>query len=164
MWEDYCLSHNINISGITETKISQDNTSSKFPKSQHFTYYWSCTDSCKAGTAIMIHNHLKPHIHNILQFPGYAIAIDLFFKHDFKFRIISIYLPSDDLQLRLTIQNNIIQWIQEANTNNIQTIIMSDFNVSNNSHSSFIKLKLIHFLQYNNMYDLASHTQSQAST
>ena len=109
VWEDYCLSHNINIASITETKISQSNANAKFPRSQQFTYYWSCTDSCKVGTAIMIQKHLKPHVHKILQFPGYAIAIDLFFKHDFKFRIISIYLPCDDLQLRLLIQNNIIQ-------------------------------------------------------
>jgi len=94
----------------------------------------------------MIQKHLKPHVHKTLNFPGYAIAIDLFFKHDFKFRIISVYLPCDDLQLRLLIQNNIIQWIQEANTNNIQPIVMGDFNVSDNLQSSSIKLKLIHFL------------------
>ena len=124
VWEDYCLLHNISISGITETKVSQNNTNAKFPKSNHFTYYWSCTDSSKAGTALMIQNYLKPHIHKIHQFPGYAIAIDLFFKHDFKFRIINTYLPNEDLQLRLLIQNDIIQWIQEANANNLQTIIM----------------------------------------
>src|SRR6185295_15188719 len=50
-WEDYCLSHDINIASITETKISQNNAHAKFPRSQHFTYYWSCTDNCKAGTA-----------------------------------------------------------------------------------------------------------------
>ena len=83
----------------------------------------------------MIQKHLKPHVHKTLQFPEYAIAIDLFFKHDFKFRIISIYLPCDDLQLRLLIQNNIIQWIQEANTKNIQPIIMGDFNVTDNLQS-----------------------------
>ena len=94
----------------------------------------------------MIQKHLKPHVHKILNFSGYAIAIDLFFKHDFKFRIIFAYLPCDDLQLRLLIQNNIIQWIQEANTKNIQPIIIGDFNVTNNTQSSSIKLKLIHFL------------------
>ena len=59
----------------------------------------------------MIRNNLAPHIHSISLVPGYAIAIDLFFKHDFKFRIISLYLPSNDAQLRLQTQNTIIQWL-----------------------------------------------------
>ena len=81
----------------------------------------------------MIQNYLKPHIYNILQFPGYAIAIDLFFKHDFKFWIISTYLTCDNSLLRLLAQNTIIQWIQEAEHKNILPIIMEDFNATNNS-------------------------------
>ena len=41
---------------------------------------------------------------------------------------------------------------------------MGDFNVSDNAQPSSIKLKLIHFLQYNNMYDLVKHTQSLTPT
>ena len=109
IWEDFCLSNNLNIISITETKISNTNPIIRLQRSKHFTYYWSCTNSSKAGTAIMINNWIKPHIHKIFTFPGYAIATDIFFKHDFKFRIISVYLPCDDLQLRLQIQNTIIQ-------------------------------------------------------
>ena len=112
----------------------------------------------------MIQNYLKPHIHNILQFHGYAIAIDLFFKHDFKFRIISTYLPCDDSQLRLLAQNTIIQWIQEAEHKNILPIVMRDFNATNDSQSPSIKSKLLSFLQHNNMYDLASHTNTSTPT
>src|SRR6185436_10206258 len=152
VWEDYCLSNNLNIIGITETKISQDNAIIKLQKSQHYSYYWSCSNSSKAGTAIMIQNYLKPHIHNILKFHGYAIAIDLFFKHDFKFRIISTYLPCDDSQLRLLAQNTIIQWIQEAEHKNILPIVIGDFNATNDTQSPSIKSKLLSFLQHNNMY------------
>ena len=113
----------------------------------------------------MINNWLKPHIHKIHNLPGYAIAIDLFFKHDFKFRIISVYLPCDDTQLRLTVQNTVISWLQQATSSNLQPIILGDFNAPNdNPHSSSIKYKLLHFLQYNNMYDLAAHTQSLTNT
>ena len=102
----------------------------------------------------MIHKSIKCHIHKILLSSGYAIAVDLFFKHDFKFRIISIYLPCNNSQLRLSVQNTIIQWIQQAISLNIQPIILEDFNVSNNIlHSSSIKYKLLYFLQHNNMYD-----------
>ena len=109
----------------------------------------------------MIHKSIKCHIHKILLSSGYAIAVDLFFKHDFKFRIISIYLPCDNSQLRLSVQNTIIQWIQQAISLNIQPIILGDFNASDYLiHSPSIKFKLLHFLQYNNLYNLASHTQS----
>ena len=113
----------------------------------------------------MINNWLKPHVHKIHNLPGYAIAIDLFFKHDFKFRIISVYLPCEDTQLRLTVQNTVISWLQQAMTSSLQLIILGDFNVSDNIlHSSSIKYKLLHFLQHNNMYDLAAHTQSLTNT
>jgi hypothetical protein len=113
----------------------------------------------------MIHKSIKSHIHKILLYSGYAIAVDLFFKHDFKFRIISVYLPCDDSQLRLLVQNTAIQWIQQAIALNIQPIILGDFNASdNNVQSSSIKYKLLHFLQYNNMYNLATYTQTSVST
>ena len=94
----------------------------------------------------MISNILRPHIHNIPTYSGYAVAIDLFFKHDFKFRIISVYLPSDDLQLSLDIQNNVIQWINQSLNNNIQPIIIGNFNASQNNISSAIKYKLLQFV------------------
>ena len=113
----------------------------------------------------MINNWLRPHIYKIHNLPNYAIAIDLFFKHDFKFCIISVYLPCDDTQLRLTVQNTVISWLQQAMTSSLQLIILEDFNVSDNIlHSSSIKYKLLHFLQHNNIYDLASHTQSLTNT
>jgi exonuclease III len=165
VWEDYCITHSLNIISITETKIAEDNAITKFNNSKHYSYYWSCTNSSKAGTALMIHKHLTPHIHNILTSPGYAIAIDLFFKHNHKFRIISVYLPCENSQLRLQIQNTIIQWIQEATNRNILPIILGDFNVPpNNSTSSSIKYKLLQFLQYNNIYDLADHTNTSSHT
>jgi len=94
VWEDFCLANNLKIISITETKIAANNPITKLQKSKHFTYLWSCTDNPKAGTAIMIHKSIKCHIHKILLSSGYAIAVDLFFKHDFKFRIISIYLSN----------------------------------------------------------------------
>jgi ribonuclease HI len=165
IWEDFCLTHGINIISITETKIAENNSITKIHKSSHFTYYWSCTDSSKAGTAIMVNRWLYPHVHKTLTVPGYAIALDIFFKHDFKFRIISVYLPCDDLQLRLQVQNSVIQWIQQAHSLNLQPIVLGDFNASdNNIHPGSIKYKLLQYLQYNNMYDLAKHTQSSTYT
>ena len=102
-WEYYCLQQNLDIISITETKLSSETIRYKRDKTQHYTYLWSCTDSFRAGTAIMIRNSLAPHIHHISTVAGHAIAIDLFFKHDFKFHIISIYLSSNDAQLWLQV-------------------------------------------------------------
>ena len=49
------------------------------------------------GTGIMISNSLKPHIHKIQKHNGGAIGIDIFFKNNFKFRIISVYLSSGNI-------------------------------------------------------------------
>jgi len=56
----------------------------------------------------MIKNNIQPHIHNILTQPGGAIAIDLFFKHDYKFRIISVYLSSTNTANRKLTQDTAI--------------------------------------------------------
>ena len=55
----------------------------------------------------MIKNNIKPHIHNILTQPGGAIAIDLFFKNDYKFRIISVYLSSTNTSKHRLTQNTV---------------------------------------------------------
>ena len=61
------------------------------------------------GTRIMLSNNLTLHIHKILKHEGGAIAIDLFFKHDFKFRIISVYLSSTDISRRNSTQTKVSQ-------------------------------------------------------
>ena len=167
VWEQYCYANNLDIISLTETKLSQSNqylTSKPF-KTSHYTYFWSCAESSKAGTAIMISNRLTLHIYNIITDPGYAIAIDILFKHDFKFSIISVYLPSDNPFTRLETQNLIIKWTQQAMALNLLPIVLGDFNANtDNIHSDSIKYKLLQYLSYNNMYNLASHTQNQEHT
>ena len=92
----------------------------------------------------MIRKHLTPHIHKITIHPGYALFIDLFFKHDFKFRIISTYLPSNDSTTGLQTQNLIIQWIKQATSSNLLPIVLGDFNATPDSAlSSSNKFKLL---------------------
>ena len=77
-WQDYCLNHDISIASITETKIS-NKTNLFFCNNNFFTYYWSNSPTSVEGTAIMIRNHLKPHVHSVYTHPGGAIALDIFF-------------------------------------------------------------------------------------
>ena len=55
----------------------------------------------------MLSNNLTPYIHKILKHEGGAIAIDLFFKHDFKFRIITVYLFSANILYRNSLQTKV---------------------------------------------------------
>ena len=113
----------------------------------------------------MLHNSLKSHVHKIHCHTGGAIAIDLFFKHDFKFHIISIYLSSTNSSYRHNTQQKVTQWIQQALSLNLHPIILGDFNTSSNTNNSLIsKTRILFFLYNNNMYDLADHTNKTQHT
>ena len=113
----------------------------------------------------MISNYLKSHIYKIQKHKGGAIAIDLFFKNDFKFRIISVYLSSGDITRRNKTQTKVIQWIQQAQTLKLHPIVLGDFNIDNSqTKPSHSKSRLINFLQANNLYDLAYHTDNYLPT
>ena len=156
IWQDYCINHDISIASITETKISQK-TKLSFCNNHLYTYYWANSDSSMEGAAIMVRNHLKPHIHSCLTHPGGAIALDLFFKSNIKLRIISVYLSSTDSTRRNLTQNTVINWIIQAQQLNLQPIILGDFNTHDTHFSSSSKFKLINFLHRSNMFDVGAH-------
>ena len=113
----------------------------------------------------MLSNNLTPHIHKILKHEGGAISIDLFFKHDFKFRIISVYLSPTDLSRRNSTQTKVNQWIQQALNQQLYPIVLGDFNVDiSTTNSATSKSKLINFLTSNNLYDLTNHTSNTSYT
>src|SRR5262249_20582186 len=164
LWEDYCLTHNLHIASLTETKIS-NNTPTKTFNTQYYTYYWANSTTSKEGTCIMVQNKIRPHIHNILTHPGGAIALDFFFKHDYKFRIISVYLLSTNSQTRKSTQDKVITWIQQALAKNLHPIILGDFNANNNTTiSSATKYQLLNYLHNINLFDLANHTNNLSDT
>src|SRR5260363_347054 len=82
LWEEFCFSNNIQICSITETKLAESKPK-KFFNNKQFTYFWSCLNNSAEGTGIMVNNSIKSHIYNVITHPGGAVAIDLFFKHDF---------------------------------------------------------------------------------
>ena len=155
-WQDYCTNHNISIACITETKISYK-TKLSFYNNNQYTYYWANSESSIEGTAIMIRNHLKPHVHSCHTHLGGAVALDLFFKGNVKLRIISVYLSSTDMHRRNQTQNAVINWILQAQQSNLHPIILGDFNTQDNVYSSSSKFKLINFLHRSNMFDIGAH-------
>ena len=109
----------------------------------------------------MIKNNIKPHIHNILTQPGGAIAIDLFFKHDYKFRIISTYLLSTNNLTWQQTQSTIITWIQQALQQQLHIIVLGNFNSATLvTVSNTTKYQLLNYLHSTNMHDLANHTNN----
>ena len=156
IWEDYCTNHNISIASITETKISHK-TKLSFCNNNLYTYYWANSNSSIKGTAIMIQNHLKPHVYSCLTHHSGAIALDLFFKSNIKLHVISVYLSSTDSTKRNLTQNTVINWILQAQQLNLQPIILGDFNTHNTTFSSLAKFKLINFLHCSNMFDIGAH-------
>ena len=113
----------------------------------------------------MVNNNLKPYIHNVLTHPEGAVAIDLFFKHNFKFRIISVYLSTSNKYHRDSAQEKAIQWIQQALSLNLLPVVLGDFNASTNyTSSTSSKIRLLSYLHSINMYDLADHTANQQNT
>src|ERR1043165_8849690 len=55
LWEDYCLTHNLHIVSLTETKISNE-IKTKFWNTPYYSYFWSNSSESKEGTYIMISN------------------------------------------------------------------------------------------------------------
>jgi len=107
----------------------------------------------------MINNKLKSYIYNILTHYKGAVAIDLFFKHNFKFRIISVYLSTSNKPHRDSAQEKAITWIKQALSLNLLPIVLGDFNASTNYISSASsKTCLLSYLHSINMYNLADHT------
>src|SRR5437868_12857606 len=92
------------------------------------------------GTAIAIAYYLKPYIHNIITLPSTIIAIDLFLPHNTKVRIISIYIPTNDLTLQATTHLTLTKWISQANSKGLQLIILGDFNSNINRQDNTSKL------------------------
>ena len=80
------------------------------------------------GIAIAIKNLLCLYLHNIQTFEGYGIAIDLFFPGNQRYRIISVYNPCNDNNAREFLNQKIQQWIKNANTLKIKSIVLGDFN------------------------------------
>ena len=110
----------------------------------------------------MINNKLKPYIHNVMTHSEGAVTIDLFFKHDFKFRIISVYLSTSNKFHHDSAQEKAILWIQQALSSNFLPVVLGDFNASTTfTSNTSSKTRLLTYLHSINMYDLADHTANQ---
>ena len=99
----YCAEEDLRIVSITETKLKQSDQSLTNPLYKIFISNHISTSiqsrEASLGTVLIVHNSIQSYIHNIGTYPGMALYLDLFFPSNNKYRIISVYLPSNHLEL-----------------------------------------------------------------
>ena len=132
---EYLNKEDIDIVSVTETKLAQKEDLRRSLLNQYYYVYTAATPEdlglkreSAMGTALLIKPYLRHYIHNIESYLGTAIMIDFFLPGNLRTRIISLYLPSDKIEISLKTQDKIKKWISDANKRNMKIIVMGDFN------------------------------------
>jgi len=125
---------NINIMGLSETKLNPTASKYIFKNNQHYKAYFNndSTSPTGSGVRIVIDNSYAKYIQKINGYKGRMIYIDLYMKGRMKLRIIQVYLPASSTGLReytLDLYNCIEKTIIEASRAKSRIILMGDFNI-----------------------------------
>src|SRR3989440_5523418 len=132
---------NINIMGLSETKLIPTASKYIFKNNQHYKAYFNNDSTSPTGSdvGIIIDNSYAKYIQKIEGYKGRMIYIDLFMKGRIKLRIIQVYLPASSTGLReytLDLYNCIEKTIIEATKKRSRIILMGDFNIQ---YKTYIK-------------------------
>ncbi|CAJ0834513.1 9339_t:CDS:2 [Entrophospora sp. SA101] len=155
-----CKDNQMDIIGISETKLNRNNSKHCMRKCNTFQSFWSShpDQPNSAGVGLLISKSLARHIVKIEKYQGRIIYADLYFKGKKKLRIIQVYINSNTnkKQERITTSKQVIKYCQEALNKNFFTIVMGDFNADP---------EILHNLQINNhtipyIYNLISTLQT----
>lgn len=155
-----CKDNQMDIIGISETKLNRNNSKHCMRKCNTFQSFWSShpDQPNSAGVGLLISKSLARHIVKIEKYQGRIIYADLYFKGKKKLRIIQVYINSNTnkKQERITTSKQVIKYCQEALNKNFFTIVMGDFNADP---------EILHNLQINNhnipyTYNLISTLQT----
>jgi len=126
----YIIDKKYLIFGLSETKLSQ----TQIPKITSTPYHtiWNPTkNNTKAGTALIIHKTLLPHLYKTEKLESYIISCFFQFKPKIKLCISQIYIPHDLKEKKLAL-THLITLINKNSSHNIEHIIMGDFNSTPN--------------------------------
>ena len=90
------LERKIDIMGLSETKLTQDNQNWAFNQQDEYQCYTSSNQykPYGSGVALLIKKPLSKHVHSIQKIEGHVIIANLLFKKH-KLSIIQVYLPND---------------------------------------------------------------------
>src|SRR5437868_14140290 len=86
IWLEFCHESQFHIISMTETKIAKSTFSTLSLNNPYYCIFTANSNEkiikkqeASIGTAIAVTKLLQPYIHNIINYPGTAIAIDFFF-------------------------------------------------------------------------------------
>jgi ribonuclease HI/endonuclease/exonuclease/phosphatase family metal-dependent hydrolase len=124
----------INILGLSETKLNINNQNFAFRKSSKYKCFSSAKTENKlsygSGVAIIMEKELAKHVSRITKIDGHVLALHMFFKKC-KICIIQVYLPSNKNSSN-NYQRAIRRVITEEIKNKTKIILMGDFNAASN--------------------------------
>ena len=124
-WLEFCVRENLHIVSLTETKLPEGSaTKLKLLNPYYKIFTANCTETeakknpASMGAALANRNPIQPYIQNVQSLPAVAVMLDFAFPKNNKIRVISLYLPSNNHELLLKTQQQIMQWITTAQKTN----------------------------------------------
>jgi exonuclease III len=163
------INHNFDIIAIQETNISNLKQSKAFSKSlppTHKSFLSHHTDSQRIGfgVGLILKKEYADHVYHHHTEKGRFQLLDLQFKNKHKLRIINLYSPYSNDELRSDIFNKTKTKILDAFQNNMSIILLGDFNADPNrprnikySHQFFRDLDALNLI---NTYSLVPHNHN----
>src|SRR5438477_6980500 len=125
-------SRDIDILGISETKLSINNKNYAFKNSLNYKCFLSVgsTQTYGSGVAIIMKKDLAKHVGHITKIEEHVLAVHMLFKKS-KLYIIQVYLPSNKRSSN-KYQHTIRKIIMEEMKIKFKIILMGDFNTVRN--------------------------------
>lgn len=123
---------NIDILGISETKLAHATTNFVFNNNPNYKCFTSSSENKNRGNgvAIIITKKLEKHVERVTRLEGHIIAIHMLFKEN-KLCIIQVYLPNDKSE-SIKYQKALRKIIGEEIKVKTKIIVMGDFNATSN--------------------------------
>ena len=130
MLVNWALEKSVDIIGINETNILEQQGKFLIKKDSEYVGFWTSANEFKlkgSGVGILIRKAWEKHIGQVTRFSNYYIDVLFVFKK-YKILVISIYIPPNDKEEKKKIQQKVINKMRECEKNKIKVIVMGDFN------------------------------------
>ena len=135
--------YNLEIIGITETKLSSKQSKNVLIDNKYYKSWWTGLpdNNYMGGVGIAIKKELHQYVHKVTSKLGRLIIIDLKFRGKINLKLINIYVNSNDTERieRDNLLKELNKSITEANINKSHLIIMGDLNTNAENKIWFTK-------------------------
>ena len=126
----YLIEENIDIIGLSETKLNSTNGDWAFKNYRNKFKCFSSTSPIHpqgSGVTLLVEKEMAKHVYSVKKIEGHIIAITLLFKQN-RIMVMQVYLPSNKKESNhyQRLIRSIIN--EESKHNNSKIIVMGDFN------------------------------------